>query len=66
MTMALPGVTIELMSGGLGRVSATDDGVAGLLLTGTAVGSTLELNKHYQLSTTRDLDTLGVTAENNP
>lgn len=64
--MALPGVTIELMSGGLGRVSATDDGVAGLLLTGTAVGSTLELNKHYQLSTTRDLDTLGVTAENNP
>ena len=66
MTMALPGVTIELMSGGLGRVSATDDGVAGLLLTGTAVGSTLVLNKHYQLSTTRDLDTLGVTAENNP
>lgn len=64
--MALPGVTIELMSGGLGRVSATDDGVAGLLLTGTAVGSTLVLNKHYQLSTTRDLDTLGVTAENNP
>ncbi len=64
--MALPGVTIELMSGGLGRVSATDDGVAGLLLTGAAVPEKLELNRHYQLSSTRDLDTLGITAENNP
>ena len=64
--MALPGVTIELMSGGLGRVSATDDGVAGMILTGTAVEEKLVLNKHYQLSTTKDLDTLGVTAENNP
>lgn len=63
--MPLPGVTIELMSGGLGRVSATDDGVAGLIVTGTAVDDKLVLNKHYQLSTTRDLDGLGVTAENN-
>lgn len=63
--MALPGVTIELQSGGLGRVSATDDGVAGLIVTGTAVDDKLVLNKHYQLSTTRDLDGLGVTAENN-
>ena len=54
------------MSGGLGRVSATDDGVAGLLLTGAAVPEKLELNRHYQLSSTRDLDTLGITAENNP
>lgn len=63
--MALPGVTIELGSGGLGRVAATDDGVAGLLLTGTAVPEKLQLNKHYQLSSTKDLSNLGITAENN-
>lgn len=66
----LPGVSIELGSGGLGRVAATADGVAGLLLTGAAVtidGKTkFELNRHYQLSTTKDLATLGITAENNP
>lgn len=63
--MALPGVTIVLGNGGLGRVSASDDGVAGLLLTGTATDK-MELNKHYQLSSTKDLANLGITAENNP
>ena len=66
----LPGVSIELGSGGLGRVAATADGVAGLLLTGAAVTiddkTTFELNRHYQLSSTKDLATLGITAENNP
>lgn len=35
--MPLPGVSITLGSGGLGRVAATADGIAGLLLTGSAV-----------------------------
>lgn len=70
-------------NGGLGRVSATDDGIAALLLTGTEVTmqvttktdegeevtttkTTLEFGKHYQLSSTKDLDTLGITSKNNP
>ena len=81
--MALPGVEITLGNGGLGRVSATDDGIAALLLTGaevektittktedgetvTTTQKTLEFGKHYQLSSTKDLDTLGITKENNP
>lgn len=64
--MGLPGVKITLGSGGLGRVSASADGVAGLLLTGAAVDGKLELNKHYQLSSTKDLSAFGVTQENNP
>ncbi len=64
--MGLPGVKITLGSGGLGRVSSSSDGVAGLLLTGSAVEGKLELNKHYQLSSTKDLSTYGVTSENNP
>ncbi len=70
--MALPGVNITLGSGGLGRVAATADGIAGLLLTGAAVAGEKEgevkfaLNKHYQLSSTKDLAGLGITAENNP
>ena len=50
----------------MGRSAATADGVAGMVLTGVAVAGKLELNKHYQLSGTADLVTLGVTADNNP
>lgn len=64
--MARPNVNITLGNGNLGRSAATDDGVAALLLTGAAVSGKLELNKHYQLSGTADLVSLGVTADNNP
>ncbi len=64
--MGLPKVNIKLGNGNLGQSSATDDGVAGLILTGKAVEGQLELNKSYQLSSTRDLATLGITEENNP
>ncbi|MDE5575482.1 MAG: DUF2586 family protein [Bacteroidales bacterium] len=40
--MALPGVKITLGNGGLGRVAATADGIAGLLLTGAAVSVDIE------------------------
>lgn len=64
--MALPNVSITLGSGGLGRVATTDDGVAGLILTGAEVTDKLELNKRYQLSGTSDLEKLGITEATNP
>lgn len=62
----LPNVNITLGNGKLGRSQATSDGVAGMVLTGAAVAEKLVLGKHYVLSSTRDLDTLGITPENNP
>lgn len=64
--MGRPNVKITLGNGGLGRSSVSADGVAGLLLTGTAVADKLELNKHYQLSGTADLAKLGIDATTNP
>lgn len=64
--MARPNVKITLGNGNLGRSSVSDDGVAGLVLTGSAVEGKLELNKHYQLSGTADLVKLGINAETNP
>lgn len=64
--MALPNIHIQLQNGGLGRIAQSDDGVAGLILTGSAVAGKLELNKVYMLNSSRDLTTLGITAENNP
>ena len=64
--MSLPNLVIKLENGALGQVATTSDGVAGLILTGTAVQDKFTLNKVIQLSSTRDLKTLGITAENNP
>ena len=64
--MPLPGLHIELANGALGRVDATADGVAGLILTGTAVDGKVELNKVYQVSSPRDLTNLGISKEENP
>ncbi len=61
----LPGVYITLGNGNLGRTTSTNDGVAGLILTGNAVQGKLELNKHYLLSGTADLAALGVNSGNN-
>ena len=64
--MALPNVTINLENGNLGRIAQSDDGVAGLILTGAAVAGKLELNRVYLINSTRDIAKLGITAENNP
>ena len=64
--MSLPNVNITLGNGNIGAVTLSDDGIAGLILTGTAVSSTLELNKVYVIASTSDLKKLGLTAENNP
>ena len=64
--MGLGNVKIELKNGALGRVATTDDGVAGMVLTGKAVPDKLELNRVYLFSGTRDLTTHGITEEENP
>ena len=64
--MSLPNVNITLGNGNIGTVTLSDDGIAGLILTGKAVLSTLELNKVYVIASTGDLKKLGLTAENNP
>lgn len=64
--MSLPNVKITLGNGNLGRgVAASEDGIAGMILTGTSVSSTLVLNKCYKLLGTNDLRKFGVTATNN-
>lgn len=64
--MGLPNVSIVLGNGNLGRVALTDDGVAGLILTGAAVAGKLDLNKGYVLASVGDLVTLGISEANNP
>lgn len=64
--MNLPNVNIVIGNGNMGNVSLSDDGIAGLILTGTAVANKLELNKVYVLGSTLELAKLGITAETNP
>lgn len=64
--MALPNVNITLGNGNIGTVTLSDDGIAGLILTGTAVATKLDLNKVYVLYSSNDLVKLGITKENNP
>lgn len=58
--MSLPNVNITLGNGNLGRTAPNTDSVSGMVLAGKAVTGKLELNKHYMLSSTRDLATLGI------
>ena len=64
--MGLPNVNIVLGNGNIGSVTLSDDGICGLILTGTSVADKLELNKVYVLSSTLDLPRLGIEAETNP
>lgn len=63
--MSLPNVNIVLGNGNMGNVSLSDDGIAGMILTGKATDK-LELNKVYVLGSTPDLAKLGIKAEDNP
>lgn len=64
--MALSNVTINLENGNLGRIAQSDDGVAGLIVTGAAVSGKLELGRVYPVNSVRGIAQLGITAENNP
>lgn len=59
--MALPGVDIDINDGALGRSVATDDGVAGLVLTGIAATG-LALNVAKKINTLAEAIALGITA----
>ncbi len=63
--MGLPKVDIQLGEGGLGGVTPTQDGIAGLVLSGSATDG-IGLNEPKQIFSVRDLETLKITAENNP
>ena len=63
--MPLPNVSISVSNGQLGRVVGTDDGVAGLIMSGTATGA-LALNTPAQLFSVEQLPSLGITEANNP
>ena len=64
--MSLPNVNIVIGNGNMGQIALSDDGVAGLVLTGTAVSKKLDLNKVYVLSGTTDLKKLGIEQDTNP
>lgn len=63
--MPLPGVKITVGDGALGRTVATDDGVAGLVLTGVAATS-LALNTAARIYSLPDAVALGIVAATNP
>ena len=64
--MSLPNVNITLGNGNIGTVTLSDDGIAGLILSGKKVDFKLELDKPYILGGTSDLKKYGITKENNP
>lgn len=61
----LPRINIEFLSGQLGTVGNSPDGLVALVVGATAVGSTFELGKSYELRGYEDLIDLGVTSNNN-
>lgn len=60
--MPLPNVNINIVGGGLGRIVARPDGVAGLVLSGVAVASTLDLNTAYRVYSLKQAEDLGLDA----
>jgi len=63
----LPRVKIDFSNGALGQVSASADGVIGILATGVTVSGKFVLNTPYKITQASDItDTLGFTLVNNP
>ncbi|WP_420582086.1 DUF2586 family protein [Reichenbachiella sp.] len=60
--MGRPGVNIEIENGALGLVAGTDDGVAGLILSGVAVGGQIGLSDPKQIFSTDEAKALGLDA----
>ena len=58
--MALPNVTIVVNRSGLGLVDYTDDGIMGLIVSGSAVANKLELSKAYAIYGLTDAEALGI------
>lgn len=64
--MSLPNVSIVIGNGNMGTATLSDDGISGLILTGTAVAAKLELNKVYVLGGMTDLKKYGIEEATNP
>ena len=64
--MNLPNVNITLGNGNIGSVSLSDDGIAGLIVTGSEVEGKLNLNQAYVLGSVADLEKLGIDPKTNP
>lgn len=64
--MDLPRIKIDFLSGQLGKVGTSSDGLVAILCGATAVKKTFELGKAYELRGFAELEKLGVTTENNP
>jgi hypothetical protein len=63
----LPLVKIDFINGALGQVSASADGVIGILATGVTVSGMFSLNTPYKISQRADItNLLGLTELNNP
>ena len=63
----LPRVKIDFSNGNLGQVSASADGVIGILATGVTVAGKFVLNTPYKITQASDITgTLGLTLVNNP
>lgn len=63
----LPYVKIDYGNGALGQAIASADGLLCLVICGaSAVVDKFDLAKHYALRRYSDLETLGITPENNP
>ena len=65
----LPRVKITYSNGALGQVAEMDDGCLGFIAIGAAEVAgeeNFKLGKAYSLKKLADLESLGVTSENNP
>lgn len=63
--MALPKISIKFLTGQLGTVAESQDGLLALVCGGTAVSETFKLNTPYTIYRLTGLEDLGVTKENN-
>ncbi len=59
--MGLPGVEINVSNGNLGRTPGTEDGITGMILSGTAI-SGLALNAPKAVFTLKEAENLGLAA----
>jgi len=64
--MALPYVKIHYQNGAIGAANPSADGLLGLVVSAKAVAGKFVLNNPYALTNYDDLETLGITAANNP
>lgn len=64
--MELPRVKIQFLTGQLGTVGESADGLLALICGAEAVAGKLALNSMYEVHSMDDLAELGVTAANNP